>query len=232
MAKYLWGNAPFGLWAVGVGCVLAAVITGALLNHIGPGGHIDDFPKAKDLRGCLLVMLGYVLIVFVLLGNQVSLKFEQGSDEELKQQREVAYRGVYNNMEQALPFLIVFWLHALFVNPETTAVLGGAWAISRYLYIICFGWYGRFNSLIELPQSVTYCITWYLTIAVFWKCQMEEDLHSKMAGQYGDCGVFITTMLAASCAAICFRPLAKLSATIIVKGVAYDRGYKPPLASC
>eukprot|EP00929_Paragymnodinium_shiwhaense_P110668 TRINITY_DN7784_c0_g1_i1.p1 TRINITY_DN7784_c0_g1~~TRINITY_DN7784_c0_g1_i1.p1 ORF type:complete len:256 (+),score=49.60 TRINITY_DN7784_c0_g1_i1:70-768(+) len=231
MAKYLWGNKPFGLWSVNLGSLIAAVLTGVILNHVGPDGRIDDFPKAKALRGCVLVMLYYVVILFILLGNQVCLKFVKGTEEELSQQKDIAYRSVYNNMEQALPFLIVFWLHALFVNPETSAALGSLWVTSRYLYPICFGWYGRFSNLVELPQPVTYLVTWYFTIAVFWKCHMDEDLHSKMAGQYGMGGIFLATMGAACCFCVCMMFLAKPSAAIIVKGVAYDRGYKPPLAS-
>ena len=39
------------------------------------------------------------------------------------------------------------------VNPRTTAILGWVYVVARFLYPICYGFYGVFNNLVEVVQQ-------------------------------------------------------------------------------
>jgi len=226
MAKYPWGDNAFELWSVFAGCALSAVVVGGILFGIGPDGAVDDkFPSPKELAPNALVMLGYVIVMFTFLGNQVAIKFSEGLSQAVTDQASmIAGRGVNNNLEQAVPFLLVFWLHAIFVNPVSSVTLGWTMVACRYLYPFAYGYYGTFNCLIEIPQSSCYCITMYLLTAVFFKCHSDMDLHTWAAGIGGGFGIFAVTIPCCLMTLICFLGLSKPSATVIINGAKFEKG--------
>lgn len=226
MAKYPWGDNAFEMWSVFGGCFLAALILGGILIGVGPDGAVgDEFPSLKELAPNAVVMVGYVIVMFTFLGNQVSIKFTPGlSAPVMEQAMMIAGRGVNNNLEQAIPFLLVFWLHAIFVNPVSSVAMGWTMVACRYLYPIAYGWYGVFNCLIEIPQSLCYCITMYLTTAVFMKCYTDIDIHTKAADLAGGAGIFLVTIPCCLMTIACFLGLASFSASVIVNGSKFEKG--------
>merc|ERR1711904_649715 len=92
-----------------------------------------------------------------------------------------------------MPFMVSMWLHAIFVNPRTSVVLGSIYVVFRYF-----------------------------SMAVFYKYFAESDMHTdinavwpglmplKMLG----CGIL--TM-------VIFMGLGSIGAKVIQKGVAWDK---------
>mmetsp|Transcript_28609 Transcript_28609/g.62512 ORF Transcript_28609/g.62512 Transcript_28609/m.62512 type:complete len:240 (-) Transcript_28609:13-732(-) len=232
MAKYFWGDAPFSMPFMFVCLIVDAFVIGGVLIMLGPQGTVDEFPNAKDLRGVAIVNVFYALGSYILLGHQIGIKFggEDLSADERTAASKIAERGVYNNIEQSIPFLILLWLHALFVNPRTSVTLGWIYLASRYAYPITFGMYGQFNSLVEVPQQITYAINFYLIYAVTYKCHTGSDLHTTV-NDISPLLMCAVTLVATMTCTVVYLVLGKPGATVIMNGVQWDTTYKPPLAS-
>ena len=57
-------------------------------------------------------------------------------DDVAASAKNVADRSVANTMEQAIAFLVLLWLHAIFVNPRIATILG-------WIYVTCSDIYKR-----------------------------------------------------------------------------------------
>merc|ERR1711865_1359899 len=144
--------------------VVSGLLIGALLGKAGPSAAVaDTFPAATELRGVALVTCAFMFMWYIFLGHQVGIKFTEGLSADVQEQAKfIADRSVINTLEQALPFLSLMWLHALFVNPVTAGVLGWIYVITRFLYPITYGMYGQFNTAVEIACQPNYVVIFYL----------------------------------------------------------------------
>jgi len=225
MAKYFWGDEVFSLNWMMAFLVVSGLLIGGLLGKAGPSAAVGDtFPAATELRGVALVTCTFMFMWYIFLGHQVGIKFTEGLTTDVQDQAKfIADRSVINTMEQALPFLSLMWLEALFVNPETARLLGWIYVATRFLYPITYGMYGQFNTAVEISTSPNYVIIFYFMFTVFHKCAFGEDFHTKVDA----ISPFLMLVVGFVCAfgsVIFFLVLAKPTTAIIVNGVKKDKG--------
>lgn len=177
---------------------------------------------------------------YTFLGSQVAFKRSQKEVGKLaanidESQKEIAMsiadRSVINTMEQCIPFFLVLWLHALFVNPSTSAVLGLIYVITRYLYPILYGFYGKFSNMVEISTQMNYVVIYYLFWAIVYKCTNASDLHTDLTSISPLLVPLVVVLLSGVTLMMFFMVGSMPAITIISKGVAWDAAYKPPLAS-
>jgi hypothetical protein len=231
MAKYPWGDAPFTMPSLFIGILIAAIIIGGALIRHGPEGAVTEFPASKDLYGVVAVTLGWVTMWYTFLGNQIAFKFATIDAAQKTTCALIADRGVINTLEQSVPFFLCLWMHALFVNPDTSSVVGWIYVIARYLYPIFYGMYGQFSNMVEyFSAQMNYaCIAWFFW-ATLYKCSKDSDLHTDLT-KTSPYLIPLVVLIACFSITIAFLFLSKPAATMIAKGVAWEAGYKPPLAS-
>merc|ERR1712194_835792 len=210
--------------------LISAVVIGGTLIGTGPGGVVNGFPFAEDLHGVVGVTLGWICMWYTFLGNQIAFKFADMDENQRQTAAFIADRSVINTMEQCIPFFLVLWLHAFFVNPRTSAVLGLVYVVTRYLYPVCYGLYGSFSNMVEISAQMNYAIVMYLYLAIAYKCIMASDLHTDLANS-SSLLVPLVVLLSRFIVLILFMLGPKPVANVIAKGVAWDAAYKPPLAS-
>jgi len=229
MAKYPWGDEVFSLNVMMAFLIVSGILVGGLLGYRGPSAAVGDaFPAATALNGVALVTCAFMFMWYIFLGHQVGIKFTEGLTEDVQAQAKfIADRSVINTMEQALPFLSLLWLEALFVNPETACVLGWIYVITRFLYPITYGMYGQFNTAVELSTSPNYVIIFYFLISVAHKCWLGTDLHTKVDAV----SPWLMILVGFACSfgsVIMFLVVAKPTTGIIINGVKKDKGQIEP----
>eukprot|EP00419_Tripos_fusus_P035838 CAMPEP_0172779174 /NCGR_PEP_ID=MMETSP1074-20121228/202287_1 /TAXON_ID=2916 /ORGANISM="Ceratium fusus, Strain PA161109" /LENGTH=231 /DNA_ID=CAMNT_0013616129 /DNA_START=58 /DNA_END=753 /DNA_ORIENTATION=+ len=230
MAKYPWGEQPFTMSSIPVCMTFSVIVIGGTLIGTGPDGAVMGFPSPKDLHGVVGVTLGWICMWYTFLGNQITFKIADIDENQKKTAAFIADRGVGNTMEQCIPFFLVLWLHALFVNPGTSSVLGLIYVISRYLYPIFYGWYGQFSNLVEISAQMNYSIIMWLFWAIVYKCMKDSDLHTDLTN-IAVIFIPLVVFLAGATILVIFLFGSKPSSTVIANGVAWEAAYKPPLAS-
>lgn len=229
MAKYPWGNEAMSLPAMVGIIVVVGILLGTLMGHVGPSAAVGDaFPSQVALRGVGLVSCAFIFMWYIFLGHQVSLKFNTTLDADIKTQAQfVADRSVANTLEQAIPFLVLLWLHALFVNPETSKTLGWIYVVTRFLYPITYGMYGKMNTAVQLSTQPNYCIIFYYLLAVVHKCSTGADLHTKVHTVSAWLMIPLMVCVAMSSGFVLIV-VAKPTTAIIVGGVKREKGYVEP----
>jgi len=181
MAKFPWGEQAFVMPSAFVGLLVGAIVAATVLVIMGPYGTVTDdaFPNPKQLQP-LAVASGFFWIVWYgLLGNQVGAKTGKFKNDDQKDQAKlIADRGVMNTLEQMMPFFVLVWLNALFVNPRTAAALAWIFSACRFFYPITYGMFGEMNSAVELVQWPCYVVNFYLLIALLFKTLNGQDLQT------------------------------------------------------
>jgi len=228
--KYWWGDEVFSLNWMMLFLVVSGLAIGGLLGKAGPGAAVaDSFPAATELRGVALVTCTFMFMWYIFLGHQVGIKFTEGLTADVQEQAKyIADRSVINTMEQALPFLSLMWLEALFVNPETARLLGWIYVATRFLYPITYGMYGQFNTAVEISTSPNYVIIFYFLWSVVYKCASGTDFHTKVH----EISPWLMLLVGFACSfgsVIMFLVVAKPTTGIIVNGVKKDKGVLPKL---
>lgn len=225
MAKYPWGDAP-GPMNVMMGIMLAfAILIGAFLAHVGPDGAVGDaYPSPADLNGVAVVTCAYIVVWYIFLGNQVSIRFNDGISGEVKDKaKKIADVAVANTMEQGIPFLVLLWAEAVFVNPLTAQRLGWIYVIFRYFYPIFFGWYGQFTAAVEASTQPNYIVIMYFLVTVFYKAKNGRDWHTEIHNT-SPWLMLLLGIFCASLSMIHFLVLSKITTTVIINGVKKDLG--------
>jgi len=103
-----------------------------------------------DFRGPALVTVAYVALYYVLQTYSLRLKFRLAKeyrargerfDRYFGQDREMlaADRYQLNTLEHMPPFLILLWLHAVFVSPVGATIAGAIYVMSRVAYPFVLG---------------------------------------------------------------------------------------------
>merc|ERR1719162_1619180 len=151
-----------------------------LLAFTGPEGAVgNEFPASADLHGIVVISCAWVVMWYTFLGNQVGVRFTEGLPAEISESAaNIANRAVANTLEQAIPFLTLMWLEALFVNARTAQILGWIYVAARFLYPVFYGFYGAFTNAVEVSVQPGYIIIFYYLLTVFFKCTMDVDIHA------------------------------------------------------
>jgi hypothetical protein len=231
MAKYPWGDAAFTMGSVTGNMVLMGALVGAILMYVGSEGALSGrFPEADELYGVALVSCAWIVMFYLFLGYQVLTKFMGESQEVIETVKYITDRTVINTSEQAYMFLMLLWIHAVLVNPHTSAVLGALYVAGRFCYPLAYGTFGGFTNLVEVPAQMGYAVITWLLLAVIYKCSLHKDLHSSLEDVAKPS--LIVAAIAANC--IVFLLLVIIPGPvhgIIVRGVKWEKSFKPPLAS-
>jgi len=227
MAKFPWGDDAFPLPLMFAMTGATAVGLGVVLATSGPADAVGDgFPSAVALHPTVVVTCVFLVMWYIFLGNQVSVKFTPGLPDDVQTEaKNIADRTVGNTLEQALPFLVLMWLEAIFVNPRTAMILGWFYVVTRFFYPLLWGAYGQFNVLIELATQPNYIITFYYLLTVFFKCGCGIDLHTKIDAA-SPWLMPLFTLACGMCSFICFLLLGGVSTKFIINGVKKAKGYE------
>lgn len=140
---------------------------------------LSSFPSPSELQGAIQgTMLYLSLYAFVFIPFQSFSKFyllakkRKESKDKKVSLRETKYynsrdklalcgdRTVGNFMEQALAFLPLYWIHALFVDPSLSLSIALAYTFSRVLYPIFFYYYPPLVLLSTVPGYSICCYLW------------------------------------------------------------------------
>mmetsp|Transcript_23934 Transcript_23934/g.46642 ORF Transcript_23934/g.46642 Transcript_23934/m.46642 type:complete len:189 (+) Transcript_23934:1-567(+) len=152
----------------GSGIVVAAAMFLAAAAVAGAGSlDVIDFPSSRDLAPVGLVSVAWISLMYMFLYGQSAAVFytykntrAKGESKRLVEGKDgeaappsfaaIKYRGkgsrinlaasrtVGNMIEQALPFLLSLWMHAIFVSPDNAAVAGWVWLGFRAIYPLVF----------------------------------------------------------------------------------------------
>lgn len=136
---------------------------------------------AKPLVGPILVTLVYVLVYYGMIGRISRTKrrlareyAERGEkfDRYFGQDREMlaADRTQLNMLEHMPPFLVLLWLHALFVNPLSATGAGAVYLVARIAHPLLVGSrLGReVRASILLATVPGYVVLVYLLGGIVW----------------------------------------------------------------
>lgn len=188
--QYCWGKGdifPLPLWGL---CGLLAGVVGAVVyaktapDEASPGVAafagtytlvgdqivVSGADMAKNvntaLGGTVLVTLGWIVGFFNNIYHQIQLKLTGNFNPDAGK---LAERIMMNGLEQgAGAFLMLLWLHALFVDTTTTVSMGWCYVIGRWLYAPLYTWYGHFTILVELVTMPNYMMLAYFFWGLFF----------------------------------------------------------------
>jgi len=226
MAKYLWGNEPFSMPFYLGTLFTCALALGVVLALAGPEDAVTEssFPAVAALRRVAVVTTAFVFMWYIFLGNQIGINFTEGLPEDVaKDAKHIADRTVANTLEQAIPFLLLLWLEALFVNPRTAMILGWIYVATRFLYPFMFAMYGKFTVLIMVSTNPGYLIIFYFAVSVFFKCAFDIDVHAKIdASSAWWMPLFMVGIMVLILVALLILP--KPSIAFIINGVKKEKG--------
>jgi hypothetical protein len=127
-------------------------------------------------QGPLRVTICYISLYYIFIIIQVSLKYYAYFQEKSKNDKiklaDVKYntirnplvltgdRSVGNTLEQAIPFLVSLWLHAIFVDTEYATYVGSIYVLTRSFYPVVFRLGAPFLFFSTIPNYI--CIAMLL----------------------------------------------------------------------
>lgn len=123
-------------------------------------------------KGVVLVTLAWIHVYNQCIGHQLGIKMDFANDNPNAKQ--VAERCFYNTIEQAPLFLLLLWMHAIFVDASVATSLGANYVFFRMLYPVfysAFGYDGSFNITGEISTQPNYMVLLYFQVSLFmWAC--------------------------------------------------------------
>jgi hypothetical protein len=141
----------------------------------------STLPLVETFRGPIVITLAYVTLYYVLMAWLLVVKVglsreyrERGEklDRYFGQDRVLlaADRKVLNTLEQMPPFLVLLWLHAVFVCPVSATIAGGVYLAARLAYPFLVGReLGRSVSMRVYPATFSgYAVLLYLAGGLIW----------------------------------------------------------------
>lgn len=126
-------------------------------------------PLFDEFQPVIGTTAGFLALYYAFLYAQATTKFYMYFKEKAKNPKasltKIRYastdllaltvdRTSGNMVEQAIPFLVSLWLHALFVSPTGAATLGWLWLLFRSIYPFVFYKRGAWLLLSTIPGYV------------------------------------------------------------------------------
>jgi hypothetical protein len=130
--------------------------------------------------GPLLVTVSYCAVYYALHGYGLRTKKRLGREYSARGERFDRYFGqdrtmlaadryVLNMLEHMPPFLILLWLHAVFVSPSGATLAGSAYLLTRIAYPFLMGpRLERFPARVLLATLSGYAVQLYLGVTLVW----------------------------------------------------------------
>jgi hypothetical protein len=136
---------------------------------------------AETFRGPIIISVAYILVYYLLMIRLLFLKIRLGREYKARGERFDRYFGqdrvmlagdrmVLNTLEHMPPFLILLWLHAVFVCPVSATIAGGIYLACRAAYPFLLGTkLGRGVPTRVLPATFSaYAVLLYLSGGLIW----------------------------------------------------------------
>lgn len=115
LLPYCWGEVAFPVCALPAAWALSAtLLTLVHLSAPTSGPAIDQGMTLQAVRGTVLVTVAQLLVFYNAIGGQTSIKMVYGNLGARAEN--IATRTMMNTLEQQLPFLVLLWLHAAYVD--------------------------------------------------------------------------------------------------------------------
>jgi hypothetical protein len=221
MAKYPWGDDVFPMSVFFPMLFTIPMLVGLGLYATGNDAAVaaDATPPLSALKGVALATCAWIAMIYTFFGAQVAMEEKDG--EECKK---IVERTMMNTLEQSPCFLLSMWLHALFVNPATSATLGFIYVVFRFMYGILYGLYGQFTIIAEVATVPNYAVIFWFLAATVAKCTLDVDMHGAVAAidpmlvVAAAVGVNFVAMVAF------FMVLPGLQVGFVKRGVAWEKG--------
>jgi len=169
-------------------------------------------------HGVVQVSIGYAAVYYIHIGTQVNVKLAAKDNEAMNK---IAERGLLNTLEQMPLFLLGMWLHAIFVNPRTTAAIGWFYVVPRALYPTAYGFYGQFTILVEALTCMNYAAIGWFYAALAFKSFGNVDMHTTI----NDISPWLMppgALIGFVAIAICFWVFGPVGSASIMRGVRWD----------
>lgn len=229
MAKYPWGNEIFSMGGMFAITFVVALLLGLLLaladDYFKEGAIAAGFQASpSNLSGTIIVTCVYCIMFYIFLGHQVQVKFAPKLTDDVREQAKlIADRAVINTQEQMVPFLVLLWLEALFVNFHVAQTLGAIYVFFRFLYPVMWALYGTFNTAVELSVQPNYQIVFYFMVCILGKAINGTDVNRSIANisPWLNLVVMIGVSL---CSFICYLLLSSPTGALIISGAKKFKG--------
>lgn len=176
---FFWGNDSFDDprmlgGAILFGWVMNTILIFLFSSEIRAGRPAIEAGLSLDsMRGVLMVTMGWCWCFFSAMGAQIRIKQKMKEDDDA---RLLAERAMMNSLEHALPSLILIWLTGIYCNSVMATVLGSLYVVGRFLYPICYGWYGHFTMLVEFATHLGYFALGGLFLALLGQVCWDDSL--------------------------------------------------------
>lgn len=149
----------------------------------------------EEYRGVVLVTAGYFWVYYALMFLQIHGKgaarasFEKANQLTKEQSRAqwnratdmnpswvMADRSFLNALEQQVAFLLPLWLHAVFVSPRVSTVMGTIAVVARFFFPIFWSIKGNWNMWVEVSTQPYYLVVFYFLGALIAKAVADVNV--------------------------------------------------------
>lgn len=187
-ARFWWGSdepvpAFFYLTILPAILIIPAALPAPGSSAVPAISSDPDLPLTLNaVRMLVLVTFVWLWAYYSMMGHQVLLDIFPTLDKE--QAKRTAERSLYNTLEHGVPFLIVMWIHGLFVDLDTAVNLGWVYVAFTFVYGIAYASYGRFSGHVEVATHPRYVISHYLFFSVAFSAIGNTSFHHMLPGSY------------------------------------------------
>lgn len=134
----------------------------------------------EEYRGVTLVTAAYFCVYYAMMflqinGKQAARDAYQSANRLTKDQARarwnratdmnarwvMADRSFLNALEQQVAFLLPLWLHAVFISPRVSTVMGTIAVVARFFFPIFWSIKGGWNMWIEASTQPYYLVVFY-----------------------------------------------------------------------
>lgn len=111
---------------------------------------VNNSTALQTYAGPIVVTLAYLLLYYFFQVRQARTKFKLMKEYRLRGDRFDRYftqdrvmlavdRTMLNTLEHMPPFLVLLWLHAMFVGPRSATLAGAVYVVARATYPLLVG---------------------------------------------------------------------------------------------
>lgn len=171
-----WGDVPLTQLHIFVCMFFFNALTGVVvvLLNFDDGWSENGFSQ-KQAKGMMLVTFFFVVLNFTLMGTKMNTRDvsrPRGPDFEFRPVdvphveencEYIGSRSMGNFLEQQIVFIVPFWIYGALINWRVAEVLGALWVGMRFMYPICYGFFGTFNWTVEIVTQWNYAIVFFFS---------------------------------------------------------------------
>jgi len=161
---FFWGAGQWNNYIFIFALVIAVVINGTVFVIDSDAGQYNPSTAGdiENYRVLIGVSVAYIMVTF---GQNFSAMFIDKTNADLAH---ITTRGFHNGWESRLPFLLLLWLHGIFINNYIASRLGWIYVITRFFYPFAYGFYGQFTVLVEPITQTNWSVIAYLAVSLIF----------------------------------------------------------------